>query len=205
MRPVPSGAIPLWASSTTMRSRRHANGFCVSSKAFAREQAIPPVELVDAPAGSPFRYKIVAGTHRLLAGREFFPRSGGGSLWHHGAIHLKANAVRLSLTRRRSECSAPSTRIPENLLCWRDSNSHSDDGADAGKTVGHEGDQGASVELSMMSSRFRASVGRRQRARERQRLGVGKARRRQGDRKMDRRSARWSKLRSGSGRGRNCE
>jgi hypothetical protein len=27
--------------------------------------AIPPIELVDAPADSPFRYKLVAGTHRL--------------------------------------------------------------------------------------------------------------------------------------------
>src|ERR1700730_11284201 len=34
-------------------------------KCFRTGAAIPPVELVDAPAGSPFRYKIVAGTHRL--------------------------------------------------------------------------------------------------------------------------------------------
>src|SRR6266852_6251262 len=34
-------------------------------KGFRTGAAIPPVELVDAPAGSPFRYKLVAGTHRL--------------------------------------------------------------------------------------------------------------------------------------------
>jgi hypothetical protein len=34
-------------------------------KGFRKGAAIPPVELVDAPAGSPFRYKLVAGTHRL--------------------------------------------------------------------------------------------------------------------------------------------
>jgi len=27
--------------------------------------AIPPIEIVDAPAGSAFRYKLTAGTHRL--------------------------------------------------------------------------------------------------------------------------------------------
>jgi hypothetical protein len=27
--------------------------------------AIPPIELLDMPAGSPFRYKLTAGTHRL--------------------------------------------------------------------------------------------------------------------------------------------
>jgi hypothetical protein len=32
---------------------------------FRKGAAIPPVELVDAPAGSPFRYKLTAGTHRL--------------------------------------------------------------------------------------------------------------------------------------------
>jgi hypothetical protein len=32
---------------------------------FRTSAAIPPIELVDAPAGSPFRYKLTAGTHRL--------------------------------------------------------------------------------------------------------------------------------------------
>jgi hypothetical protein len=32
---------------------------------FRSNAAIPPIELVDAPAGSPFRYKLTAGTHRL--------------------------------------------------------------------------------------------------------------------------------------------
>jgi hypothetical protein len=34
-------------------------------KGFRTDAAIPPIELVGAPAGSPFRYKLVAGTHRL--------------------------------------------------------------------------------------------------------------------------------------------
>jgi hypothetical protein len=32
---------------------------------FRTNAAIPPIELVDTPAGSPFRYKLTAGTHRL--------------------------------------------------------------------------------------------------------------------------------------------
>jgi hypothetical protein len=32
---------------------------------FQSNAAIPPIELVDAPAGSPFRYMLTAGTHRL--------------------------------------------------------------------------------------------------------------------------------------------
>ncbi|MFY9900738.1 MAG: hypothetical protein WAK67_23555 [Xanthobacteraceae bacterium] len=32
---------------------------------FRKGAAIPPIELVDAPSGSPFRYKLTAGTHRL--------------------------------------------------------------------------------------------------------------------------------------------
>jgi hypothetical protein len=32
---------------------------------FRENAAIPPIELVDADRGSPFRYKLAAGTHRL--------------------------------------------------------------------------------------------------------------------------------------------